>query len=135
VLSSTATQETDEFPIILLTPPPFDAVAWGKFRNLEVYEGRTNQVARTYGEIASEVAKANQCSVINVWEVLEGRTSPEVYGRYLSDGLHLNELGNRKVHRSLMKLLREDYPHLVPLELGGTSQSIPLEGRLWDELC
>jgi hypothetical protein len=135
LLSSTATEENDKFPIILLTPPPFDAAAWSKFRNLEVYEGRTNQVARAYGERAQEVAKASQCSSIDVWELLEGGKSPEVYGRYLSDGLHLNELGNRKVHEGLMELLRRDQPHLAPLEEGSTSPGIPLEGRLWEELC
>ena len=116
-----------------MTPPPFDAAAWKKFRNLDV-DGRANDVAKSYGEKVEAVAKSHNCSVLNVWDLLEGGSSPEVYGKYLSDGLHLNEDGNRKVHEGLMNLLKKEYPKLAPME-EGSSEGIPLEGKLWEELC
>ena len=130
---TTTKSSNDTFPIILMTPPPFDAAAWKKFRNLEV-DGRANDVAKSYGEKVQAVAKSHNCSVLNVWEVLEGGTSPDVYGKYLSDGLHLNEEGNRKVHEGLMSLLKKEHPKLAPREEGG-SVGIQLEGKLWEELC
>ena len=116
-----------------MTPPPFDAASWRKTRNLEV-DGRANEVARSYGEQAKLVGQKLNCNVLDVWETLQGETSPEVYGKYLSDGLHLNEEGNRKVYQGLMALIKAQLPELAPME-ECVPTGIPLEGKLWDELC
>lgn len=131
--TTTKSSSDNKFPIILITPPPFDPAAWRKTRDLEV-DGRANEVARSYAEQVQAVGTSHDCSVLNVWDLLEGGTSPEVYGKYLSDGLHLNEDGNRKVHEGLVDLIRREYPHLAPME-EGSSVGIPLEGKLWEELC
>ena len=116
-----------------MTPPPFDATAWKTYRNLEV-DGRANDVAKSYGEKVQEVGKSHNCSVLNIWDLLEGGSSAEVYGKYLSDGLHLNEAGNRKVHEGLMSLIKNEHPNLAPMEENG-SVGVKLEGKLWEELC
>ena len=131
-----------QFPIILLTPPPFDASAWRRFKNIEPEEsaGRNNEVAKTYGNKVMEVGEAHGCSVLNVWDCLEG-PSPERYQEYLSDGLHLNEEGNRKVHQNLMSLIRKQHPNLAPATAAEDSPDdpntvgVPLEGKLWHDLC
>jgi len=120
-------------PIILMTPPPFDPAAWKKARNVEV-DGRHNEVARSYGQRVKQVGEKYGCSVLDVWETLQGDTSPDVFGKYLSDGLHLSEEGNRKVYEGLMHLISSKYPTLAPMPEGST-EGIPLEGKPWDELC
>jgi len=117
-------------PIILITPPPFDAAAWRKFRELTV-DGRANNVAKSYGEKVKEVGAKHNCKVLDSWQALEGETMPNVY---LSDGLHLNEKGNRKVYAGLLDLIKREHPHLAPQE-EKSSVGIPLEGILWEELC
>ena len=123
------------FPIFLLTPPPFDAAAWMSFRRLDS-PGRDNQVARAYGNKVKEVAaNLDQCAVVDTWNLLEG--SSDNKSQYLSDGLHLNEAGNRLVHKAIMEVLKKDFPHIAPMVDGdgkyGTN-GIPLEEPLWREL-
>lgn len=97
-------------------------------------DGRANEVAKSYGDKAKEVGKAHNCKVLDAWDALEGGTSPGTYGKYLSDGLHLNAAGNRKLYDALLDLIKREHPDLAPMEEGAT-KGIPLEGRLWDELC
>lgn len=97
-------------------------------------DGRANDVARSYGEKVKSVGKSHNCSVLDVWDALEGAKSSDIYGKYLSDGLHLSEEGNRKVYEGLITLIRTDYPHLAPME-EGSATGIPLEAKLWHELC
>lgn len=125
--------DSKPLPIILIAPPPFDAAAWRAFRGLDE-DGRANNVAKSYGDKVKEVGKANNCQVLDSWEALEGGSSPSVYGKYLSDGLHLNSEGNRKVHKGLADLIKREYPDLAPFEEGSTV-GVPLEGRLWEEIC
>ena len=97
-------------------------------------DGRGNDVAKSYGDKAKEVGQTHNCKVLDTWEALEGGTSPEVYGKYLSDGLHLNADGNRKVYEGLLDLIKRYHPDLAPME-EDSSAGIPLEGQLWEELC
>lgn len=70
---------------------------------------------------------------LNLWEALEGSGSPVATARvstararekrrrrYLSDGLHLSELGNSRVFREVKKAIAKHCPHLraeyLPLE-------------------
>jgi lysophospholipase L1-like esterase len=120
-----------------MTPPPFDAAAWRKARNVHV-DDRQNDVARSYGDKVKEVAQEHHCILLDVWETLQGGTSPEHYGKYLSDGLHLNEQGNRQLHQGLMNLIRNEHPDLAPAAMEGQTNNnvgIPLEEKPWTELC
>lgn len=132
-LQSTLKNNNDTFPIILLlTPPPFDAQAWMSCKEMDT-PGRDNRVAKQYGDKVKEVAAGfPQCSVVDTWTLLQGN-APETMGQYLSDGLHLNEEGNRMVHKGIMDVLARDYPQVLPM-LDGDSSGVPLEEPLWREL-
>ena len=139
-------QEQEPFPILLLTPPPVDEDAWKQFLQdnfpeaLEETAGesnRQNSVTRAYGQAAKKAAGTDpSCAVLDVWELLEGET--EHRGKYLSDGLHLNADGNRKVYHGIMETIQKHFPKIAPMEDGdgkyGTS-GVPVEEKLWKELA
>jgi len=123
-----------DLPIILMTPPPLDADAWRKFKGFEV-SNRSNENHRTYGLEMKKVAQShNHCACLDVWELLQGHTSADIYGKYLTDGLHLNEQGNRMLYQGLIELIKNEYPNLAPMQ-GGSNVGIPVDGKSWDELC
>ena len=126
--TSYATQQPD-LPIILITPPPLDANAWKNFKRLPE-SNRTNQRHRTYGLALYQVSEfhAPHCSVYNTWHSLEGTAGQTVYSQYLTDGLHLNESGNRQLYRGLMETIRLQHPTLRP-------NYVPMEGPSWEDLC
>lgn len=123
-----------DLPVILITPPPFDAPAWMKF--LQVTEpGRSNDVAKEYGDEVKKVAQKMNCEVVDTWELLEGNSANK--SKHLSDGLHLNDSGNRLVYDGLMDCISKSYPHLLPM-LDGDGRhgqsGVPLEEDLWGEV-
>jgi lysophospholipase L1-like esterase len=125
------------FPIILIAPPPVDEAAWTAARSLAA-SNRTNRRTRTYGNCVRQVAAMTRgCAFLDAWELLEG-DDPENLSKYLSDGLHLNELGNRRLCEGLTKLIAEEFPHLAPMTDGngkyGTA-GVPLEEELWKVRC
>ena len=131
-----STFDSTSFPILLITPPPFDAPKWMSHKGFDT-PGRDNQVAKTYGDKVKDIAtELEMCSVVDTWALLEG-ASPDIMGKYLSDGLHLNEEGNRLVHKGIVDVLARDYPNVLPMLEGngrtGTS-GIPLEEPLWRDL-
>jgi lysophospholipase L1-like esterase len=126
------------FPIILLTPPPVHEESWVTtslaWREIERCD-RDNQVTRQYGDKVKQVATEHDCHVVDTWELLSGSTDDR--SKYLSDGLHLNESGNRLVYQGIMELLQDKYPALTPMEDGEGkwgATGIPLEEKLWQEL-
>jgi isoamyl acetate esterase len=125
------------FPVILLTPPPVDEAAWAAWKNVAVCD-RSNQVARAYGARAQQVATELDCPVVDTWTLLEGFSDKR--GEFLSDGLHLNEQGNRRVFEGLMTLLQQQFPDLAPMgdddgDGKHGKKGIPVEEKLWKELC
>ena len=129
--SEAAAKTSTVMPIILMTPPPLDGEAWTNFKGMA---NRSNERHKLYGDLVKEVAQKHHCSLLDVWTLLQGDTSPEIHGKYLTDGLHLNELGNRKLCEGLTELIENEYPNLMP-RLEGSEKGIPLEGKLWEELC
>lgn len=131
-------ESTPTVPILLMTPPPFAAKAWMAFREVDA-PGRDNGVAKSYGDKVKEVAATlERCSVVDTWALLEGGSSENNRSQYLSDGLHLNEAGNRAVHKGIVDVLSKDYPSVLPM-LDGDGRNgtigVPLEEKLWRELC
>ena len=127
--------ESTSFPILLITPPPFDAEAWMSHKGFDT-PGRDNQVAKTYGDKVKQVAVGlEMCSVVDTWTLMEG--SSDNISKYLSDGLHLNEAGNRLVHKGIMDALAKDFPNVLPM-LDGEGRNgesgVPLEEPPWREL-
>lgn len=134
------------FPIILLTPPPVDEVAWKEHMQSNFPESveetggesnRKNSMAREYGEAAKKAAGMDpHCVVLDVWELLEGET--EHRGKYLSDGLHLNSEGNRKVYQAIMERIEQYFPRIAPMRDGDGKygkMGAPLDEKLWKELA
>jgi lysophospholipase L1-like esterase len=124
------------FPIILFTPPPVHEEMWAAFREIETSD-RTNQRAREYGDKVKQVGAEHDCHVVDCHEVLSGSANKNEFGKHLSDGLHLNESGNRLVYQAFMELLQEKYPDLAPMEDGEGKwgkAGIPVEEKLWQEL-
>lgn len=72
--------------------------------------------------------------MVNTYDLLGGDDGEEYYGKYLTDGLHLTEEGNRIVYDGMMDVLKRNYDHLLPIEDGATI-GVPLEEKLWSELC
>ena len=130
-------QSPQQFPIILLTPPPVNEVAWAKFKNLKT-SNRTNERARQYGDKVKEVAQKLDCPVIDTWELLKGHS--DEHGKYLLDGLHLEESGNRLIYQAVMNVIQGQFPNLAPMkdddgEGKYGSSGLPVEEKLWQELC
>ena len=137
-------QAGDDFPIVVMTPPPVYEPDWGDFlKGNGASEGesdRTNERARLYGSQAKAVAEEMNCLCLDVFELLDGSSLPEQRHQYLSDGLHLNEQGNRKLYQGLMDLLQQNRPDLCPMsEDDGRGKygkvGVPYEEKLWRELC
>ena len=127
-------QSSTDFPIIFITPPPVYEKSWSAFRDLEICD-RDNSVVRTYGERVKQVAASRNCSVVDARELLHGTS--EERQNYLSDGLHLNEDGNRLVYKGLMEVITTNYADIAPMTDGEGkygSIGIPLEEKLWKEL-
>jgi lysophospholipase L1-like esterase len=135
-----SSKESLKLPIILITPPPVDRDAWFKERGSPKGSSfdRTNETAKVYGDVVKEVGKKMNCSVLDVFELLEGNGEAKVYGKYLRDGLHLSESGNELLYKGLMDLIENEYPYLSPMFDGSGKygeQGVPLEGSLWGEMC
>jgi lysophospholipase L1-like esterase len=127
------------FPIIVCTPPPVDEAAWCRFRAVDRSD-RTNKRTRSYGNCAKQVAAMTpNCACLDVWELLEGH-DPDKLSAYLSDGLHLNHSGNRRLYDGLMKLIVDQFPDLAPMvdgegRYGASGGGVPLEEELWKVRC
>ena len=129
------TLDSNDFPILLITPPPFHAEAWMALKQFDS-PGRDNDVAKRYGNKVKEVAAdLENCAVVDAWTLLEG--SLENRMAYLSDGLHLNEAGNRVLHQGIMQVLRKDFPHVLPIQEEEKKQGkkgLFVEEPLWRDL-
>jgi len=138
-------QHQEQFPVILLTPPPVDVEIWYRLRPSRQgveWNDRANANAKSYGEEVKRVGKETRCSVLDVFELLGGdNTDPEVgCRRHLRDGLHLSESGNLRVYEGLMGLLEREHPHLLPMmdkglggKCGKKTAGVPLDGKPWRE--
>lgn len=142
--NSSASKEEELIPIILMTPPPVDVDVWykergGEPKNKDRKNDRANDTARRYGQHVKEIASTHRgCSVVDVFDLLGGNGPVSNHTKHLRDGLHLSSSGNQLVYDGLMNLIQLEYPHLLPMTDGngryGTS-GIPLEEKLWRELC
>ena len=142
-------------PIIVMTPPPVHEDSWAAFKGVEVSTRKNNNM-RHYGHIVKELVSELQhqqegqgqehyksCyQVLDIWELLNGASSdPKERAKYVTDGVHLNEDGNRIVYEGIMNLLKDKFPHLLPMDdtdgdgKYGKNGGIPVEEKLWTEMC
>jgi len=130
--------------ILLLTPPPVDEEPWRAFREIPKSD-RTNEVAKSYGDRVKQVGRQHNCPVVDTWDLLKGYAAPSDvsggYSQYLSDGLHLNEDGQRLIYEGIMKVIQDKLPDCKPMADDdgegryGTKGGVPLEEKLWSEIC
>ncbi|CAK8676874.1 isoamyl acetate-hydrolyzing esterase 1 homolog [Clavelina lepadiformis] len=104
--------DLDADKIIIISPPPVDekahlqnTIAKG---NGNVSD-RSNDVTKTYGQASARVAKARGCRHIDLWQTM---MSTDNYSKYLSDGLHLSDEGNKLLGKCLEPHVRELTQHL-----------------------
>jgi len=124
-----------DFPVLLMTPPPVDGLAWKAFLNTPELT-RTNENSKAYGDAVKEVASELRCPVVDLWTLMNGAEKSR--SLFLCDGLHLNEKGNRQVYNGIMDVLQSQFPDITPMTDGDGkygSRGIPLEEKLWTELC
>ena len=69
---------------------------------------RTNARTHSYAEVAKKVSTEFSLPYIDLWHHLEGES--EARQLYLSDGLHLNALGNARLFELLLDLIYSAYP-------------------------
>mmetsp|Transcript_5141 Transcript_5141/g.7604 ORF Transcript_5141/g.7604 Transcript_5141/m.7604 type:complete len:306 (+) Transcript_5141:34-951(+) len=145
--TSNQQQQQDQPPIILFTPPPVSAKAWDHYCTVtspRPLSPRSNDNCREYGKVVQQIAKDMDCAVVDTFSLLGGDQDDvdvddeEYYAKYFVDGLHLNNEGNAIVYRGLMETLKEHHHELLPMVDGDGrygSSGVPLEEKLWSELC
>lgn len=131
--------------IFLFTPPPVDEVAYANFIN-KTESTRLNQITQRYGDAVKQVVQdcnaqnsthdkttttAPVCALVDTWSLLEGNNAT-VYPKYLLDGLHLNELGNRKIYQGLMDIIDSQFPLLAP-KTHDHPEGISFDEKAWHE--
>lgn len=125
-------------PIILITPPPVYKPWWENFcKNFGRDKSyRTNEASRQYGLAMKSVGDELKCETLDTWELLGGDALG--FEKYLTDGLHLSEEGNKAIYEGLMALVEDKFPHLAPMTEGEGRYGevgVPLCEKLWTELC
>ena len=140
-------------PIIVMTPPPVHEESWAAFKGVEISTRKNNNIRR-YGHVVKEVVselqrqqhpKSCYYEVLDIWELLNGASSEDPNNerivKYVTDGVHLNEDGNRIIYDGIMNLLKEKFPHVLPMDDSdgdgkyGINGGIPVEEKLWTEMC
>ena len=119
--------------IILITPPPVNAKMWENYclTNFGQRRGKRDlKHVQKYAKKLKEVGKNLNCPVLDLFEVFEKSEDKDFY----CDGLHLSTLGNKLVFDALMELISKDLPSKAPLE-EGKDIGLPLEEKIWSELC
>ena len=86
---------------------------------------RTNESAKKYGDKVKKVlASDTETLIFDVFEALEGGSSAS--DKYLNDGLHMSELGNRRVSEKLVEFIKENLSELLP-----TDEHLPYDELVW----
>jgi len=98
--------------IVLVTPPPVDEALLTEYnikKGKTVTTDRSNENTYTYALAVKDIAKKYNLPVVDLWNVLKGDTVERV--RFLSDGLHLNEIGNSVLYDELTRVIIEAFPN------------------------
>jgi len=131
----------EEMPIILITPPPVSPKAWDYFCTVtspRPLSPRSNDQCKIYGSKLIEIGKEMNCPVLDTFQILGGDKGEDHYSKYLVDGIHLDGDGNMLIYNALMDLIQKDLKHVTPMMDGDGrygDEGVPLEEKLWSELC
>jgi len=98
--------------IVIITPGPVDGIAFaiskGESTNII---NRVNENTIKYVDAAIEIAKEFNVPYINLYEVML-KESPDKWGQYLRDGLHLSSTGNMLLFIELVKIINTHFSDL-----------------------
>ncbi|EWM27491.1 gdsl lipase acylhydrolase family protein [Nannochloropsis gaditana] len=116
--------------ILLVTPPPLHEGKWLAFLRSSCPTSLLDRsFARTasYALAAREVGQAIKVPVVDIHSSFgvqieeavggEGMPQDETYASFLSDGLHLNEKGNRRAFEAVRDSIKHHFPWLDPINL------------------
>lgn len=114
-------QELPSSTIILITPPPVDEttlIEMNRQKGKSILKDRNQENTRRYVDAVKDLGQKYGLSVIDLFSVLHGNidvnaaadSSVEMPKDFLSDGLHLNERGNRALFHSLVNEITTKYP-------------------------
>ncbi|KAH9748970.1 GDSL esterase/lipase [Citrus sinensis] len=124
--------------VLLITPPPIDEEARLKYvftmlaslihpyvENPTGLPERTNEAAGAYAKACIEVAGECGLPVVDLWTKMQQLADWKT--AYLSDGLHLNETGNRVVFEEVVMKLKTEGLSLenLPVDLPMISEIDP----------
>ena len=120
-------------PIILITPPPVNSDQWDSYcmDNFKSKSLRSNESAWNYRNVVKDVGTETDCYVFDAFASLGGSGKVNDYKRFLSDGLHLSEVGNKALFEGLLSVIKKNIPHLYPDD----DKGLKLEEKPWDALC
>ncbi|CAG8460010.1 23825_t:CDS:2 [Cetraspora pellucida] len=101
-----------ETKILFITPPPLDEKSWEETCASKGDEpNRKATITKKYAEICVETALELNVPVVNLWKIINDRV---ILRDYLTDGLHLNSLGNKTLFIAVMDAIKNNWPDLVP---------------------
>ncbi|KAF0342418.1 SGNH hydrolase [Gigaspora margarita] len=101
-----------ETKILLITPPPMDENSWEKTCASKGDEmNRKADITKKYAEVCVETALELNVPVVNLWKIINDHVTVK---DYLSDGLHLNSLGNKTLFISVMDVIKSSWPDIAP---------------------
>ena len=97
--------------IVLITPPPVDEDLLTEYnvkKGKSIITDRSNDNTYNYALAVKDIARKYNLPVVDLWNVLKGDTVERV--RFLSDGLHLNEVGNSILYEELSRVIVKAFP-------------------------
>lgn len=92
--------------VILMSPPPVNSEKWGN---------RSCRRLQHYAAVVEEISRRTNCVFLDLYQEMASHEGG--FNSLLSDGLHLNEEGNRVVFKALQRRIQEKYPHITELTM------------------
>eukprot|EP01113_Clastostelium_recurvatum_P049327 TRINITY_DN9122_c0_g1_i2.p1 TRINITY_DN9122_c0_g1~~TRINITY_DN9122_c0_g1_i2.p1 ORF type:complete len:247 (-),score=59.99 TRINITY_DN9122_c0_g1_i2:36-755(-) len=105
-------------PVIVITPPPVDIAKWSAdcdaLKRPESSKCRSQESVAKYAHAAMEAAKEADALLLDIWTLMQ---QDKDWSRFLSDGLHFSEEGNKFVYDALRDLVKSKIGDAEKLDL------------------
>jgi len=102
--------------IIIVSPPPIHADGRLTYQKKRYGEKATGKLERTlentekYAKVAEDLSKELNLPNLNLWKEMQRSDNWE---KFLCDGLHFSEEGNRFVGKRLVETINDNFPELA----------------------
>lgn len=107
--------------ILLITPPPIDADRCAQVRKKQGRRpDRDVQTTRSYRDACLDVGREMNVSVLDTWRLFLGEEIEhrvQTLERILSDGLHLDVIGNQILGNAVIDIIRSEWAEIAPESL------------------